>query len=109
MPIFVSPAGDLKVLFVHIPKCGGGSVEQFLRSYGFRQGMFSIDPAYNSVLKCSPQHMHAELLLGILRVDRFDCVFSIVRDPVERMLSEYRWRIKHPWARDGFDKWYSRS
>ena len=77
MPIYTAPDKDLKILFVHIPKCGGGSVELFLRSNGFSQSLYSIDHQILSTYKCSPQHWHAELLSKVLDIEKFDYVFAI--------------------------------
>ena len=36
------------------------------------------------------QHLHAALLRRVLLPAQFDLVFMLVRDPVQRMISEYR-------------------
>ena len=106
MPIYTCSRRGVKILFVHIPKCAGGSVEKFFRMNGFTQNLFSIDPEFLLTLKCSPQHFHADLLLSLLDVSKLSYSFAIFREPLERMISEYRWRIQHPLASDGFDSWY---
>lgn len=42
--------------------------------------------------KASPQHLHAEVLDLFLNYDRFDQVFTIVREPFQRFKSEYYWQ-----------------
>ena len=93
-------------MFVHIAKCGGGSVEKFFRMNGFTQNLFSIDPEFLATLKCPPQHFHADLILSLVEVSKLNYSFAIFREPLERMISEYRWRIQNPLASKGFDLWY---
>jgi len=106
MPIFRLEEHELRILFVHIPKNGGGSVEHFFRAHGFNVDLFSIDPSFISCFKCSPQHMHASMLSSLLNLENFDYIFTIFRNPLDRVLSEYKWRIQHPWSGHGFDSWY---
>ena len=106
MPVFSLEERKMNILFVHIPKTGGGSVEHFFRDHGFKVDLFSCDPSLLSCFKCSPQHMHASLLSSMLNLANFDYMFTVVRNPVDRMLSEYKWRVRHPWSAHGFDSWY---
>ena len=46
-------------------------------------------------MKCSFQHFHAALLTQIINPNSFDAVFTILRDPMSRLQSEYRWRMEH--------------
>ena len=50
--------------------------------------------------------MHASLLEEILNMNSFDYIFTVVRNPVDRIISEYKWRIRHDSAQYGFDRWY---
>lgn len=93
MPIFIK--GATSVLFVHIPKTGGSSMEVLFHRSGYqislRDGLVGkYTPNWYSV--CSPQHMHGDLLRQILRLDRFTATFMIVREPVARFRSEYAMR-----------------
>jgi hypothetical protein len=84
----------LRVLYVHVPKTGGTSIEFFFDKNGFavtfvdRGGAGSIVP----MMKCSPQHLHAEQLHAIFHVNRFTYSFMTVRNPIDRLVSEYRMR-----------------
>ncbi|MGC3994823.1 MAG: sulfotransferase family 2 domain-containing protein [Propionicimonas sp.] len=83
------------VLFVHIPKTGGTSVEQLFKASGWEASYF--DARYgagtlNNLRWCGPQHMHGAVLKDLFRIDRFDLVFAVVREPVARFRSEYVWR-----------------
>ena len=105
MPIYNCQKRRKNLLFLHVPKCGGGSVEKFFRDNGFSEDLRCIDYRLRSYV-CSPQHWHAELLAPLINVDAFDGIFSVFRDPVQRIISEYKWKISHPWASLGIDDWY---
>jgi len=77
-----------KCIFVHIPKCAGTSMEQFLKDYG------NNDIDYFGVFNNrSLHHLTAYELLMSLRKKKFGKYyrFSIVRNPYDRLLSEYYW------------------
>ena len=84
------------VLFIHVPKTGGTTVENFLETHGkvslHNQGLKLLKPFSDSVLTRSLplQHFHAELLEAMFAPDFFDYAFMIVRNPLERIRSEYR-------------------
>lgn len=83
------------VLFVHVPKTGGTSVEHLFRANGWEQGFFSAKygkGTLNHLMYCGPQHLHAEPLEQLFRLERFDLIFTVVREPVARLRSEYVWR-----------------
>lgn len=99
------------VLFVHVPKVGGTTIDHIFRSNGwlvtFQDGGGRPETILRH-LKCSFQHFHADLLNRFLNPDSFDAVFTVLRDPVARLQSEYRWRRQHgkqPVA--DFDSWVS--
>ncbi|MDN4478201.1 sulfotransferase family 2 domain-containing protein [Demequina sp. SYSU T00039] len=83
------------IFFVHIPKNGGGSVEDAFRSSGWSVGMLDGNMRRGSVnyyRRTTPQHIEAAVIEATFRLDRFDAVFTFVRDPLSRMVSEYIWR-----------------
>lgn len=93
MPVFRQ--GERKFLFIHIPKTGGSSIERAFADAGwdtlYRDGR--VGPkSWNDIRLCTPQHMHREMLESIFRIDRFDGVFTVVREPMARIRSEYLWR-----------------
>jgi len=114
MPVFYK--GNKKVLFVHIPKCGGSYIEHLFLNNGF--SLEYIDGGkpgnLNYIRKCSPQHMHADMLDTIFELSKFDFIFTIVRDPIQRVISEAHMRLKENknsnqidiWIRDTFSKYY---
>ena len=99
MPIFRTTNKD--ILFIHIPKAGGTSVEKFF--YANRFAILFVDHAgkktqylnsLNNLTKCSPQHMHGDLLKSYFDLSKFSSTFTMVRHPVERIVSEYNYRMK---------------
>lgn len=93
MPVFRKEGRA--VLFVHIPKTGGSAIETVFRQDGwaidFLDGKVGAGTV-NDVRRCTPQHMHAALLRQTFKLQRFDEIFLIARDPVARLRSEYVWR-----------------
>lgn len=88
MPIF--RFGSKSVLFIHVPKTGGSSIEQSLRIMGCKCAFL-----YSSALgyaKCTPQHMHREIIEAFIPENFCDFTFSVVRNPWSRLLSEYKMR-----------------
>lgn len=95
MPIFTK--GERAVLFVHVPKTGGTSLERMLIREGWEVGFRATPkthPTQSRLHRVSPQHFHAELLEQTLRLDRFDAIFLITREPLARFRSEYVMRNK---------------
>lgn len=83
------------ILFVHVPKTGGTTIEKIFQNSGYRAlyldskvGRGSV----NSLRRCSPQHLHAEVLQQTFRIQNFDLIFLLSRNPVARFKSEYVWR-----------------
>lgn len=98
------------VLFVHIPKCGGSSLERLL------QRQAGVKPSYldegkgsyfNTLRRCSPQHMHAAILDQVFVLNRFDLIFAVCRDPEARVRSEYNMRFSHAGpTQPDINQWY---
>ena len=94
MPVFA--INGKSVLFIHVPKTGGTTVEKVLSQHGpmslhSNGGCFRDQFRGGWLSKPIPlQHLHGALLRRLVHPDQFDLVFMIVRDPVDRMISEYR-------------------
>ncbi|MFQ5635633.1 MAG: sulfotransferase family 2 domain-containing protein [Gammaproteobacteria bacterium] len=87
MPLFQGK--DRTTLFVHIPKTGGSSVEAWLSRHT-KMSLFS--PLAPAALKVCPQHLpHSDLLL-LLGEGAWDYAFAVVRNPYERLVSEFFFR-----------------
>ena len=90
MPIFTRD--DRRVLFVHVPKTGGTSIERHFTAADWTMHHRSTpkkQPALFPAYRCSPQHWHGALLSELFRLDRFEARFLVVRDPIARFRSEY--------------------
>jgi hypothetical protein len=99
------------VLFIHIPKCAGTSIESMLLAHPdcAGQGMYEMgkDNLMLKVGRCSPQHYHAEMLNHVLDLSSIDLCFTILRFPLRRLLSEHSMQIvKYPGTKENFDTWY---
>ena len=99
------------VLFVHIPKCGGTSLEAMIRAHPAFEAevMYEMGPEnlFLAVGRCSPQHWHGQLLRKLLRLDRFDLIFTVMRDPLGRIVSEHAMRCgRDPATNPDISRWY---
>ena len=96
MPVMLKDGRS--VLFVHVPKNGGSTVEKLFTSSGwdmrFRKTLRG-NPEVFPLLQVSPQHFHGALLTEVFNLSRFDLVFMICRHPVSRFRSEFAMRHKH--------------
>jgi len=95
LPIFTK--ADERILFIHIPKAAGTTIEKLFVERGYamdyrRGGVYGPLNEFDRQNGCSPQHLHAALLEKHLGGERFDRIFCIVRNPIDRFISEYRFR-----------------
>ncbi|GAB3273735.1 sulfotransferase family protein [Arthrobacter pigmenti] len=92
MPVFRKDGRN--ILFIHVPKTGGSTIEEVFNSSGY-QVMYldgKMGPTSpNYFRKCAPQHMNAEMLEHAFRLDKFDLTFLVARDPLARFKSRYVW------------------
>jgi hypothetical protein len=112
MPILLT--ADRSVLFVHIPKTGGSTIERLFVKSGYTMHLRDTRRSGSPVMpfrKCPPQHWQASLLQEILAVDRFDLVFLMTRDPINRFRSEYAMRHRKDPRTDSasVDEWADRA
>ncbi|WP_068110348.1 sulfotransferase family 2 domain-containing protein [Tropicimonas marinistellae] len=85
--------GNRLILFIHIPKTGGTSVEAYMR----QKGPLSLyHPDLIDGLATTPQHLHAGMMDSLFDADFFDARFAVLRDPLDRLVSEFRWRARVP-------------
>jgi hypothetical protein len=108
MPIFVRD--KQAVLYIHVPRTGGSAIATFFRNNGF--GLHYIDtdgPAsLNRWRRSSPQHMHAEQINATLRLGQFAYIFMTVRNPLDRLFSEYKLRNAKLPTPETFPVWFDR-
>lgn len=92
------------LLFIHVPKTGGTAVETFFRAAGLT-GYFD-PPGYMPVrryLKVPPAHYDYEMLRRLFDLDALYS-FAIVRHPVSRMISQYKWSREKSTMADALSK-----
>ena len=87
MPLY--RVNDRIILFMHIPKTGGTSVDRWLSEQGPAM-MSRADPP--DWLPCPPQHLHARALARLVPPDMPDFSFAVVRHPEDRLISEFFYR-----------------
>lgn len=91
MPVF-RLNGKL-ILFLHIPKAGGTSIEEWLSAHGGKSLYQKHRPPE---FPCVPQHFHGALIDSLFAPGFFDHSFCVTRNPYSRLLSEYNYRITRP-------------
>lgn len=111
MPLYQYREKDRETtfLFIHVPKTGGTAIETYLRNIGL-QGYFD-PPSYMPVrpyLKVPPAHYDYGYLNRLFDLKSLYS-FAVVRHPVKRLISEYRWQMQNPglpphMARMGFSE-----
>jgi len=89
----------VRLLFIHVPKTGGTSVENWLASLAPLQFFCHGLPDFS---RCTPQHYRMRDFRTIFQPGYFDYAFMIVRDPYARIESEYR--MQNALAGGGFFK-----
>ncbi len=82
--------GEKALLYIHVPKTGGSSIEDHFRDAGWEIHLLdrSGPGSLNRHRKCSPQHMEGTALEQRLQLSSFDLIFMTVREPMARFRSE---------------------
>lgn len=88
--------GGVVCHFAHVPKCGGTSIERYCDSVGlsvaFLDNEYISHPAPQRWNNSSPQHIDGYSLSRLFPVGFFDFGFAVVRDPVDRVVSAFKWQ-----------------
>lgn len=90
MPLF--RATGRTILFTHIPKSGGSSVEASLENAGLTLSFLDTawwDRERKVTNTSSPQHLLANDMKQLFSDDFFDYKFALIRNPVDRFISAY--------------------
>lgn len=84
------------ILFIHIPKSGGSSISKMFKDKRWEESYIIRGKSLDEIkyIKCSSQHFHNEIIREIFNLNEFDKIFTLVRDPFERLKSEYYWQLK---------------
>ena len=109
MPVFFK--GSRRVLFIHVPKAGGTSIEAFFEANGFKTAYLDrggSPESLNPVRRSSPQHMQAELLQALFDPSKFDFVFMTVRHPMRRIASKFAMETMSGGTCENFGPWLVR-
>lgn len=83
MPIF-----NNELTFIHIPKSGGTTIERFLQNNGYKMSLFTSTGSI-FINGHTPQHCTYRELNELSLIT--DKVFTIVRNEVDRTISEYKY------------------
>lgn len=75
--------------FAHVPKTGGASITDYMRKKG-KVALYSREEL--AWAQSTPQHLEYAVSRVLVPQGFADASFSIVRDPLERLLSEFRYR-----------------
>lgn len=93
MPLYLNE--KQAILFLHIPKTAGTTIEFWLENSGkYEQLLFSQEKLED--LKATPQHLGYETLSQITNGLKrpLEYKFAIVRNPYDRLVSEFFYRLK---------------
>ena len=88
MPLFQK--ADKRILFVHVPKAAGSSIEQHFTNSGWSMELFK---PCKSPYEPADQHLTYEGLRNHLHDIDDITSFTVVRNPFRRMVSEWRWQV----------------
>lgn len=101
MPVFTK--GDSNTLYIHVPKTGGSTIEGLFIRSGYEISFIrSKHSPIFKVINSSPQHYHSEIINSIFDLEKFDFKFMTVRNPVQRLISEFFMRCNET---DDFNSW----
>lgn len=93
MPIFIQK--NKAILFVHIPKSAGSSISTLFVNNGWEEILTirGYHLSELSFLRSSFQHLDAASLRLLINLDKLTDVFTVVRHPFDRFVSEYYWQL----------------
>lgn len=103
MPVFHIKVDEResKVLYVHIPKAGGISISNFFKKIGFTEHFGRENAKLFPIMKYPPSHFDYKTICSLFDIEKFDFRFTIVRNPYDRIRSDYRFAMKaNPALRD---------
>ena len=105
---------DRKLLFVHIPKCAGTSIEQAfgVAPFEWRKPNYKNLVGWCPVRSVHMQHLSIKELveLDFVTQDELDAltIFTVVRNPVYRMISDYFWMMRDRRVKGSFQQYFDK-
>lgn len=109
MPLY--QIGQTRVLFIHIPKTAGTALDAHLAALGPAIFNTSIIANRSRRRNVNLRHLHGDLLRQVFFPQMIDHAFTVVRHPVARAISEYRYQRRAAglhltrWRMAGFNSW----
>ena len=110
MPFFL--LDGQAVFFAHAPKCAGTAVRYYLEErFGhpaFDDQLFREHLKRPTWTRSTPQHLLTSDMRLLFPPGFFDHVFGMVRHPVARIVSAYRWSVLHRFTPRSvsLEQWY---
>jgi hypothetical protein len=94
MPVYSK--NQKHILFIHIPKTGGSTLEKIFISKGWEEYFYLRGKNLDQLkfFKSSPQHFNSKLINEIFNIEEFNKIVTIVRNPFDRLKSEFYWQLK---------------
>lgn len=96
MPFF--KVDNSLVYYAHVPKCGGTSVAYYINErfgpLAFQDNTYFRRPEHHRWTRSSAQHVDATVLEHLIPLSFFSAVFTIVRHPVDRVVSIYHFQLE---------------
>ena len=82
------------ILFLHVPKCGGSSIDRLFKDNGYTATLELRGLPPQDCLVASPQHLTSQNLKSIVNMKELNNIFTLVRNPYERIISEFNWQFR---------------
>src|SRR5216683_7885806 len=102
-----TPLRDQALIFLHLPKCGGTTLNRIIEWEYNPLRIFSVDPSffrwsYQKLKRLSPQRLSAfrvfkgHMPFGIhQRLTHPATYITVMRDPIDRAISEYYFALNY--------------
>lgn len=98
MPLFL--AKNSAILYLHVPKCGGTSVAEMFTSNGYSAQFQMRGLPAQAALTTSPQHQTCSALKPLVNFSNLSAIFTLARNPYQRLASEFNWSFRDIASRD---------
>ena len=89
MPVYYN--NDYSLLHMHVPKACGSYIKRIFLAADLYEVLESRDPKF---LISSLQHIEADRLKSLVNLSKITYSFAVIRDPAQRILSEFYYRMK---------------